>query len=110
MVLLGIFLSLTPIFVALKEGKVSIELGSQVYWPFIFVLGTVPGVFMNIAEEWVFHDIVSNLLSSSFESILVLYINQYSFFFFSTSFFYYFYKHTRPVALNFVAGVCRFTC
>jgi len=55
-VLVGVFLSLVPLFEALGEGDASVEVGSEWYWPFIFMLSTIPAVLMNIFEEWVFHD------------------------------------------------------
>jgi hypothetical protein len=50
---------LIPLFIALSNGEAGINLSSGVYWPFLFVLGMVPAVLMNVFEEWVFEDIVS---------------------------------------------------
>jgi len=58
LVICGIIVSLVPLFRAMSEGDAKIELGSQAYWPFIFLMGVIPGVLMNIAEEWVFYDMV----------------------------------------------------
>jgi len=46
----GILVSLTPVFVNFKLTDF------QFYWPVIFLLGNVPGVLMNVIEEWVFRD------------------------------------------------------
>ncbi|CAF1124031.1 unnamed protein product [Didymodactylos carnosus] len=47
----GILFSLIPTFKRIHDGTSTTELKHGWYWPFIFVLGTIPAALMNIVQE-----------------------------------------------------------
>ena len=51
LVLVGVTFSLVPTFKRMHEGKTDTELKDGWYWPFLFILGCVPGALMNIVQE-----------------------------------------------------------
>ena len=50
-VMIGITFSLIPTFKRMHDGTTKVSLQSGWYWPFIFILGCVPGALMNIVQE-----------------------------------------------------------
>ncbi|UJR09342.1 hypothetical protein I4U23_013585 [Adineta vaga] len=51
LVLVGVAFSLIPTFKRMHDGTAQTELKDGWYWPFIFILGCVPGALMNIIQE-----------------------------------------------------------
>jgi len=50
-VLIGVTFSLIPTFKRMHDGTAETELKNGWYWPFIFILGCIPGALMNIFQE-----------------------------------------------------------
>jgi hypothetical protein len=50
-VMIGIIFSLVPTFKRMADGSAHVQLKFGWYWPFIFILGCVPGALMNIVQE-----------------------------------------------------------
>jgi hypothetical protein len=51
LVLGGVAFSLIPTFKRINDGTAQTELKDGWYWPFIFILGCLPGALMNIVQE-----------------------------------------------------------
>ena len=53
-IMIAIVISLVPTFDSISTGKDSIQFQEGIRWPFILILGQIPGVLMNITEEYIF--------------------------------------------------------
>jgi hypothetical protein len=51
LVLIGITFSLIPTFKRIHDGTAQTELKDGWFWPFLFIIGCIPGALMNIVQE-----------------------------------------------------------